>query len=345
MKKTVTVVGGGTVGLTVAWTLARRGSTVTVVDPQPGSGASWVAGGMIAPYSEAWPGEEELFRLGVESLGLWEGFARDLQPFADGPLVTSRGAVHLAVDDGDAADLETIAPAVGDPALFGPLRPSAAARAVPGAAPRIRAAATAPEEISVDNRLVHRALRAACTTEGVTFRAESVDGAAALDDLPGDAVIVCAGSDSAALAPELGVRPVKGEVVRLRRGPTCLPPPEVTVRARVRGRQVYVVPRADGVVVGATQYENDHDLGVRIGPVVELLDDAFTVLPFLREYEFVEVTAGLRPTTAGNVPVIAPLGGRVFAATGHGRNGLLLAPVTGLRAADMVLKQEVQAWS
>ncbi|TWS21218.1 glycine oxidase ThiO [Tsukamurella asaccharolytica] len=345
MTKTATVVGGGTVGLTVAWNLARRGSAVEVVDPRPGSGASWVAGGMLGPYSEAWPGEEELYRLGVESLGLWEGFARDLQPFADGPLITARGTVHLAVDEGDAAELETIAAAVGDTALFGPMRPSAAARAVPGAAPRIRAAASAPAEIAVDNRLLHRALRAACAAAGVAFRAEAVGGAAGLADLPGDAVIVCAGSDSGALVPELGVRPVKGEVVRLRRGPTCLPPPAATVRARVRGRQVYVVPRSDGVVVGATQYENDRDLGVRIGPVVELLDDAFAVLPFLREYDLVEVTAGLRPTTAGNVPVIAPLGGRVFAATGHGRNGLLLAPVTGVRAADMVLQQEVQAWS
>ncbi|MCS3778826.1 glycine oxidase ThiO [Tsukamurella ocularis] len=345
MKKTVTVVGGGTVGLTVAWTLARRGGIVTVVDSRPGSGASWVAGGMIAPYSEAWPGEEELNRLGVESLGLWDAFARDLQPYADGLLITSRGTVHLAVDEGDAADLETVAAAIGDSALFAPLRPSAAARAVPGASPRIRAAASAPDEISVDNRLLHGALRAACAAEGVAFRAAAVDGAAALEGLPGDAVIICAGADSGSLVAGLGVRPVKGEVVRLRRGPTCLPPPAVTVRARVRGRQVYVVPRADGVVVGATQYENDHDLGVRIGPVVELLDDAFAVLPFLREYEFVEVAAGLRPTTASNVPVIAPLGGRVFAATGHGRNGLLLAPVTGARVADMVLKQEVQAWS
>ncbi|MBS4104850.1 FAD-dependent oxidoreductase, partial [Tsukamurella paurometabola] len=117
--------------------------------------------------------------------------------------------------------------------------------------PRIRAAASAPTEIAVDNRRVHGALRAACITEGVTFRAEVVDGPAGLDDLPGDAVIVCAGANSDALAPGLGVRPVKGEVVRLRRGATCLPPPEVTVRARVRGRQVYVVPRSDGVVVGA----------------------------------------------------------------------------------------------
>ncbi len=345
MNRTVSIVGGGTIGLTVAWTLARRGADVTVLDPQPGSGASWVAGGMIAPYSEAWPGEEELYRLSVESLGLWEGFAQELQPFADGPLITARGAVHLAVDEGDAAELDTVAAAVGDAACFGPMRPSAVPRAVPGAAPRIRAAAWAPTEIAVDNRLLHDALRAACVAEGVAFRPEEVDGADALDDVSGDAVILCAGVGSASLEPELGVRPVKGEVVRLRRGPGSLPPPTVTVRARVRGRQVYVVPRADGVVVGATQYENDRDLGVRIGPVVELLDDAFTVLPFLREYEVIEARAGLRPTTADNLPVIAPLRGRLFAATGHGRGGVLLAPVTGARATDMVLGQEVHAWS
>ncbi|BDH59285.1 FAD-dependent oxidoreductase [Tsukamurella sp. PLM1] len=119
----------------------------------------------------------------------------------------------------------------------------------------------------------------------------------------------------------------------------------MTVRARVHGRSVYVVPRADGVVVGATQYENDRDLSPRIGPVVDLLDDAFTVLPFLREYDLVSVDAGHRPTTPGNVPVIARLGERRFAATGHGRNGILLSPVTGVRAADMVLNEEVHAWS
>lgn len=338
----ISVVGGGTVGLTVAWSLARRGAAVTVYDPEPGSGASWVAGGMIAPYSEAWPGEDALYALGVESLGLWEAFAHDLQPFADGPLITAQGTVWLAVDDGDAEDLTTIAGAVGDPELFGALRPSAALRSVPGAAPRIRAAAQAPTEIAVDNRLVHRALLAACADAGVRFRAQTVG---APENLPGDAVIVSAGAASAMLAPDLGVRPVKGEVVRLRRGRSCLPPPTVTVRARVHGRQVYVVPRADGVVVGATQYENDRDLAPRIGPVVDLLDDAFTVLPFLREYDLIEVTAGLRPTTADNVPVIRRLAGRVFAATGHGRNGILLAPVTGDRAVDMVLNQEVHAWS
>ncbi|GAB3130069.1 glycine oxidase ThiO [Tsukamurella serpentis] len=341
----VSVVGGGTVGLSVAWSLARRGAAVTVFDPEPGCGASWVAGGMIAPYSEAWPGEQELSELGARSLRLWEGFARDLQSYADGPLVTARGTVWLAVDDGDAQDLATIAAAVNDEALFSALRPSEAVRAVAGAAPRIRAAAQAPTEIAVDNRLVHRALLAACADTGVQLREQAVPAPIDPRTLPGEAVIVCAGTDSASLVPQLGIRPVKGEVVRLRRGPSCLPPPTVTVRARVHGRQVYVVPRSDGVVVGATQYEDDRNLTPRIGPVVDLLDDAFTVLPFLREYDLIEVIAGLRPASPDNLPVIAPLGDRLFAATGHGRNGILLAPVTAVRAADMVLSEEVQAWS
>ncbi|GAA1083067.1 glycine oxidase ThiO [Tsukamurella strandjordii] len=342
VKSSVSVVGAGIVGLTVAWSLARAGARVAVYDPAPGSGASWVAGGMLAPYSEAWPGEEGLLALGAQSLALWEGFATALQPYADGPLITARGTVWLAVDDGDAEELATVTTAVGDERLFAALRPSAALRTIPGAAPRIRAAAQAPSELAVDNRLVHRALLAACAATGVELRAEAVR---APSDLPGDAVIVCAGAASVDLLPGCAVRPVKGEVVRLRRAPSCLPPPEVTVRARVHGRPVYVVPRADGVVVGATQYENDRDLAPRVGPVVELLVDAFTVLPFLREYELVEVTAGLRPTRPDNLPLLGRVDGRVFAATGHGRNGILLAPVTGARAVDMVLDQEVHAWN
>lgn len=342
MKSNVSVVGAGIVGLTVAWSLARAGAAVTVYDPEPGSGASWVAGGMLAPYSEAWPGEERLLALGAESLALWDDFAAALQPYADGTLITARGTVWLATDDGDAADLATIAAAVGDEDVFEAIRPSAAIRAIPGAAPRIRAAAQAPSELAVDNRLVHRALLAVCAAAGVTVRTETVNAPSLL---PGDAVIVCAGAASADLLPDCGVRSVKGEVVRLRRGPTCLPPPTVTVRARVHGRPAYVVPRADGVVVGATQYENDRDLSPRVGPVVDLLEDAFSVLPFLREYELIEVTAGLRPTRPDNLPLIGHVDGRVFAATGHGRNGILLAPITGARAVDMVLNQEVHAWS
>ncbi|MDF0529530.1 glycine oxidase ThiO [Tsukamurella sp. 8F] len=327
----VGVVGAGTVGLSVAWALARSGCDVTVFDPEPGSGASWVAGGMLAPYSEAWPGEQALLDLGIESLRLWPGFAGELAGYADGELFTARGTVWLAADGGDAQELATMVGAASG-GLSSVAVPEAMA-AVPGAGQRVRAAATAPDELAVDNRAVYRALTAACAAAGVRVVCSRVES---LRDVPGDHVILCAGADSGALAPELGVRPVKGEVVRLRAGHLCLPPPTVTVRAKINGRAVYVVPRSDGVVVGATQYEHDHDRSPLVGPVIDLLQDAFTVLPFLREYELAEVSAGLRPGTDANVPVIDRIGGRVIAATGHGRNGILLAPVTAARVCEMV---------
>lgn len=341
---TVCVVGGGTVGLAVAWTLARRGASVTVADPSPGSGASWVAGGMLAPYSEAWPGEEELVRLGIESLRLWDEFERDLREYADGELITARGTVWFAVDEADAGELRTMhgAASIGEPDSFVTLRPSEAVRLVPGAAPRVRAAAYARTELAVDNRILHRTLVNACIHEGVQITADRIVD---VDQVEADAVIVCAGSESTELLPDLCVRPVKGEVVRLRRTPGALPPPAVTVRAKVRGRHVYVVPRADGVVVGATQYENDRDLATRIGPVVDLLADAFTVLPFLREYDLAEISAGLRPMTTDSVPVIERVRTGVYAATGHGRNGILLAPLTAVAVADMLTEQEEQVWN
>ncbi|GAA4388554.1 glycine oxidase ThiO [Tsukamurella soli] len=334
---TVAVVGAGTVGLSVAWVLAQSGCDVTVRDPAPGSGASWVAGGMIAPYSEAWPGEDELVHLGVRSLRLWEGFADALAPYADGAIVTARGTVWLAMDDGDAQDLSTMiacAVGVGESGGLVAAPPSVALRDVPGAARRVRAAARAPQEIAVDNRIVHRALVAACAAAGVTTVAQRVG---ALDDLTADRVVLCAGAASDELWPGLGVRPVKGEAVRLTARRMCLPPPPVTVRAKVNGRAVYVVPRADGVVVGATQYESDDDTTPLAGPVVDLLADAFAVLPYLREYDLAEVRAGLRPATASNLPVIRELDERVIAATGHGRNGILLSPVTAQIVRDLIV--------
>jgi glycine oxidase len=101
----------------------------------------------------------------------------------------------------------------------------------------------------------------------------------------------------------------------------------------VHGRQVYLVPRADGVVVGATQYEHGRDTAPTVTGVRELLDDACTVLPALGEYELVECAAGLRPTTPDNLPVVGRLDERVLVAAGHGRNGFLLAPWTAEKIA------------
>ena len=160
--------------------------------------------------------------------------------------------------------------------------------------------------------------------------AEPVWDLAAVD---ADVRVIANGVDAPALWPGLPIRPVKGEVLRLRWRNGCMPLPQRVIRARIHGRQVYLVPRADGVVVGATQYEHGRDTAPAVAGVRELLDDACTVMPALAEYEFAECAAGLRPMTPDNLPLVGRLDERTLVAAGHGRSGFLLAPWTAERVA------------
>ena len=144
-------------------------------------------------------------------------------------------------------------------------------------------------------------------------------------------MVIANGIDAPALWPGLPIRPVKGEVLRLRWRRGCMPVPQRVIRARVHGRQVYLVPRADGVVVGATQYEHGRDTAPAVTGVRELLDDACAVMPALGEYEFAECAAGLRPMTPDELPIVGRLDERTLVAAGHGRYGFLLAPWTAER--------------
>ena len=123
-------------------------------------------------------------------------------------------------------------------------------------------------------------------------------------------VLVAAGAHSAGLHPALHglVRPVKGEILRLALRPGAFPLPRRTVRALVDGRPVYLVPRADGIVLGATQSEVGFDTTVTVGGVRDLLRDAERILPGIAEYALVESAAGLRPGSPDNLPLIGALG-------------------------------------
>jgi glycine oxidase len=140
--------------------------------------------------------------------------------------------------------------------------------------------------------------------------------------------VIANGIDAPTLWPGLPIRPVKGEVLRLHWRKGCIRLPQRVIRARVHGRQVYLVPRADGVVVGATQYEHGRDTAPTVSGVRDLLDDACTVMPALGEYELAECVAGLRPMTPDNLPLVGRLDARTLIAAGHGRSGFLLAPWT-----------------
>ncbi|MDT7550416.1 MAG: glycine oxidase [Pseudonocardiales bacterium] len=329
---TVAVVGGGIIGLSCAWRAASAGFTVTVHDPAPGSGASRVAGGMLAPVTEAAPGEAEVLALGTASLRRWPAFASELVAAGADPCLRTSGTFVVAADPGDRADLDRLAEQlsrIGRQVEV--LSGRQARRAEPSLGPQVCRALSVPGDLSVDNRALVDALLAVCHGAGVHFSSQRCAR------LPvADVVVLAAGAHSAALHPALArvIRPVKGEIMRLRSRPGTLAPPSRTVRAIIGGRHSYLVPRdRGGLVLGATQRETGFDTDVTAGGVRELLTDAERVLPAIAEYTLEEVAAGLRPGSPDNLPVIGELEPGVLAATGHHRNGILLAPLT----ADAVL--------
>lgn len=357
----VVVVGGGVAGLGVAWRLAQRGIGVTVVDAEPGSGASHAAAGMIAPVSESTFGEERLLALAVESARRWPGFAAELED-ASGRSVGYRSdgtlVVGLDADDNRALDV-----------LYGfqrehglevqRLRGSECRELEPALAPGVRGGVLVPGDHQVDNRATTAALLVAAERAGVRFvhrraRGLRVEGGRCVgvrvergDDLEADAVVLAAGAWSArvpglpreAVPP---VRPVKGQILRLagRRGAPLL---TRSVRGLARGRPVYFVPRADaGLVVGGTVEEQGYDVTVTVEAMREVLDTAFDVVPGVDDLELVEASAGLRPGTPDNAPILGPsaVEGLVMA-TGHFRHGFLLLPVTADSVADVVATGDV----
>ena len=327
MDEALAVIGGGVIGLAVARRAAQAGLAVRVHRTPAQHGASWVGGGMCAPHSEGRPGEDRLLQIGLESLRLWHGgFTDGLPP----DVVTARESLVVAVDRADVADLATVGEWLARQGH--PVTMTSAARDVePLLAQGIRHGFRASDEIAVDNRKLLRALEDHCQALGVTWAGpvgkldEARDGVST--------VVIANGIDAPTLWPGLPVRPVKGEILRLRWRHGCMPLPQRVIRARVHGRPVYLVPRADGVVVGATQYEHGRDTAPSVTGVRELLDDACAVMPSLGEYEVAECAAGLRPMTPDNLPLVGRLDDRTLVATGHGRSGFLLAPWTAERIA------------
>jgi glycine oxidase len=341
------VVGGGVIGATIAWRAAATGRRVILVDPRPGSGASWVAGGMLAPVTEAWPGEEALFDLGRAGLDRWPAFAAELCDLGHDPGLRTEGTLVVAVDPADRAELAGLA---GHLAALGHPVDAVSGRELralePGLGTSVRTGLSVPGDLAVDNRRLTAALLAAVRERGVAEvakpaisvrpgRVDCADGST----LVGDAVVIAAGAWSGRLHPALAevIRPVKGEILRLRARPGSVPPPRHTVRGIVEGRHAYLVPRDDGgLVVGATQYEAGFEEAPRVAGVRDLLADAERLMPAIADYALVECAAGLRPGTPDNLPVLGWLEPGVLAATGHGRNGMLLAPLTADGVLDLL---------
>jgi glycine oxidase len=357
----VLVLGAGIVGLAVAWSLRRRGMSVTLLErDRAGRATSHVAAGMLAPVAEVEFGAagRRLLDLGLRSAELWPAFAAELES-AGGVEVAPRrtGTLLLARDDDEARELERQLELRRSLGLeVERLRPSEAREREPALAPTLRLAIEAPDDHSVDPRPVLVALRRACEAAGVRVREHtpvaSVECDAAGERVLGvrledgermgcEQLVLAAGPWSGAIAgvppdARAPVRPVKGQILRLR------DPAGAGLLSRVvRFEGGYMLPRGDGrYVLGATVEERGFDLDPTVGGVEELLRDARELVPGVSELRVEELSVGLRPGTPDNVPLIGrgALEGLVWA-TGHHRNGILLAPLTaelvaGLLAAE-----------
>ncbi len=365
----VAIVGGGIIGLAIAWRARQRGMSVTVLERDAtGSGTSHVAAGMLAPVAEVEFGEtgRRVLELGLRSARMWPAFASELETSTGTSVGLMRtGTLLAARDEDDARELErqldfrrSLGLAVTR------LRPSEAREREPALAPTVRLALEAPDDHSVDPRLVVMALRRACGSAGVELREHArvervdVDGAGVeggrgrvtgvtLEDgesVAAERVVLAAGPWSGRIgglppSARVPVRPVRGQILRLRdpAGPGLL-------RRVLRYDGGYVVPREDGgYVLGATVEERGFALAPTAGGVYELLRDAHELVPGISELEIEELSVGLRPGTPDNAPAIGAgaFEGLVWA-TGHYRNGILLAPLTAELVAGVLAGDQAQ---
>jgi len=345
----VVVAGGGVIGTAIAWRAAAAGLDVILVDPDRGDAASLVAAGMLAPVSEALFGEGALLRVNLLAVERFPSFAAELEDVTGHRVGLRRdGTLAIAYDPGDHAALMRLTAFRRSAGLDAAELDSRACRQLESfLTPDVHGGVLFPGDWSVDNRRYAAALRAAMTAAKVRIVRDRVTGVLAGDgrvrgvavaeggEIGSARVVVATGcwtSAVAGLPAELraAVRPVKGQLLRLRH-PEGMPPVIThTIRATVRGADVYLVPRADGeVIVGATQEERGPDRTVTAGAVHDLLRDAMSVLPVTSELILGETCAGLRPGTPDNGPVVGGFGvDGLLLATGHYRNGILMSPVT-----------------
>ena len=358
----VVVVGGGVIGLTIGWRARARGLSVAVLErDRVGGGTSHHAAGMLAPIAEATPNEESLLELGLRSARRYADFADEVREAAGVSEVGYLGCGTLLVArDGDEA--EALEHGFELRRRYGlrveRLRASQARRLEPGLAPALRRALDVPDDHAIDPRALTAALAKAVRRGGGEVAERT---AVAALQLSGDRVagvrlddgttwvaanvVIAAGvwsNQIDGIPPDarIPVRPVKGQILRMH------DPAGTGLLSRViRMGPTYIVPRGDGrYVLGATQEERGFDTTVTSGAAFELLRDAVELVPGVSELVLDEFTAGLRPGTPDNLPVIGPsyVGGLHWA-VGHRRGGILLAPATAELVVSSLTGEELDS--
>jgi glycine oxidase len=346
--KRALVVGGGIIGLTSAFALARRDWLVTLFDPTPGRGATWAAAGMIAPIAEIGPGEEANYELQSGAIGAWRNFARDLNQVT-GPELTIReiGTLLLGWDGGDRRLVDQFAQVAADVGVV-PRRVSRVDQPsmFEGISDRIPDGIVVDGDAWLDPDEVVAQVSEANAQLGVTVvhqavirvsgDADHVEAHTADESFVGDVGIIATGAGAlpsgASPSGEHVVRPVHGITVRVRGLDRSAQP---MIRSFVKGNTVYVVSRPGGYNVLGASSEERLEPGAQVGEVQRLLRDALDVVPALETAVLLETREGNRPASDDLRPFFEVLKDRRWAwSSGHFRHGVTLAPIAAARALE-----------
>ena len=360
-KPKVVIIGAGVVGLGIAWRLAVRGVSVEIFDRgAAGAGATHAAAGMLAACAEAEPGEEALIALGRESQRRWPAFAAELERSSGIDVaLRTEGTLVVALTADDQARLHhnlVFQHKIGLPLHW--ITAAETRRREPHLAGKLAGAVWSPEDHQVDNRKLAFALRAAAEGGGaivhehmpikeISIGGGRADGVTLADDtmVSADVVVLAAGAWSrgiAGLPRELlpPVRPIKGQMLALH-----MDSASPLLNHVVWAPGVYLVPRRDGrLIVGGTVEEKAFDAALTAGGVLTLLEAAWRAVPSIEELPIEEMWVGHRPGSRDDAPILGrgPVEGLLYA-TGHHRNGILLAPVTADAMARLVLEGTVES--
>ncbi|MFV0457816.1 MAG: FAD-dependent oxidoreductase [Actinomycetales bacterium] len=356
----VVVIGAGIVGLCIAEALVRSGADTVLVDPDSAGGATRAAAGMLSPVGETYHQESDLGSLLLAGARTYPGFIARLAGGRDAEAVGLRttGTLICGTDNADRtalSDLHEVCLAHGLRSQR--LTTRQARRLEPLLGPALSCAFLAPDDHQVDPRLLAEALLAwlgercrfeCCPATAVLHRDSDDSSSPATGVLLGDGRQI--GADAVVVANALGaqtiaglptdvttlLRPVFGDVLRLRPPAALAGLVQHTIRARVAGTPVYVVPRPDGgLVLGATSREDGEPLP-SAGGMHQLLRDAIRLVPAVAEFAVTELIARPRPGTPDNAPLLglatdsrARVTPGLVLATGFFRHGVLLAPLAG----------------
>ncbi len=355
-RSDIVVIGGGIIGLAIARRLCQSGSAVTVLEQhRTGRGASWAAAGMLAPHCE-FDEPDPYFILCRAGLERYAGFVESLREETGRPIdYNATGMIYPALSGGEQARLETrYERHRRNGVSVEKLTIREARRLEPNLSNRIRMALRYPNDHQVENRDVVTALAQSVRLcggviyEGVTARKIVLDGnrVAGVDTTEGlwntPTVVNAMGCrarylEGIAAVHRIPIRPVRGQILALRTGAAT------PFKHTIYTGGVYLVPRSDGrLIIGATVEEAGFRDEVTLGGVMQLFRSALELGPGLKSWPLDSTWSGLRPVARDGWPVIGAMGTPgLYAASGHGRNGILLAPLTGDLIAEAILHDRV----